>query len=210
MKRPPPRKTGVGNNRQHGWKNAAMRYFSLPPPATFSCRAKRYLRSTTIRLKFLNIKLTTDMELLSIRERASDIHIEPMEDRVRVRYRIDGALQEALVLDKPVLAPLVETQGACKSGHFRKKASPGRISFAAQNTAIDIRFSCIPTIYGEKVVLRQCLLPKKLPTVENFDIAWKFLPCEHIGGTFLTSSGWAKTILGFICWTQAGTACRLP
>lgn len=117
------------------------------------------------------IKLTDDIILLAIKERASDIHIESTDECVRIRFRVDGALQEFLTLDKTLLSPLVSRLKILADLDIAEKRRPqdGRISFAMHNMSIDIRFSCVPAIYGEKIALR--LLgqgfSKEIPKLEN-------------------------------------------
>lgn len=94
--------------------------------------------------------------LLAVRERASDIHIEPGSEQVRVRFRIDGLLQEKSRLEDTLLAPVVSRLKIMASLDITEKRRPqdGRIALDLANRTIDFRFSSVPTIYGEKVVLR--------------------------------------------------------
>ncbi|OGE64948.1 hypothetical protein A3I48_02205 [Candidatus Daviesbacteria bacterium RIFCSPLOWO2_02_FULL_36_7] len=96
----------------------------------------------------------------AIKSRASDIHIEPQEDRTRVRYRIDGILQEKVLLPKGVHDALVSRIKILSVLKIDEKRLPqdGRFSFTYEQNTVDIRVSTIPTVFGEKVVLR--LLPK--------------------------------------------------
>ena len=93
---------------------------------------------------------------LGLKDRASDIHIEPKEDVIRIRYRIDGVLQERLTLEKSLLPPLVSRFKVLGNLNITERRRPqdGRINYAILDKAIDIRMSTIPTIYGEKIVLR--------------------------------------------------------
>jgi type IV pilus assembly protein PilB len=102
------------------------------------------------------IEFTRGLLMLGIKERASDIHIEPGEESIRVRYRIDGVLQERLTLDKNLLAPLVSRIKVIAGVNIVEKRRPqdGRITFSLPKRSIDLRFSTVPTIYGEKIVLR--------------------------------------------------------
>ena len=98
-----------------------------------------------------------------LRDRASDIHIEPHGDRVRVRYRIDGALHD--VLDLPgSMGPAVVSRLKILGGMNiveRRRAQDGQISTDVEGRAVDIRVSTTAVIGGEKVVLR--LLDKSRP-----------------------------------------------
>lgn len=96
----------------------------------------------------------------AIKSRASDIHIEPQEDRTRVRYRIDGILQEKILLPKGVHEALVSRIKILSVLKIDEKRLPqdGRFTFTYSQAEVDLRVSIIPTVFGEKVVLR--LLPK--------------------------------------------------
>ena len=104
-------------------------------------------------IRFVNQVLTDAVEL-----RASDIHLEPFEDEFRIRYRIDGVLQEV-----PVPAQLKRFQPAIVSRikilshlNIAEKRLPqdGRIKIRLTNNEVDIRVSVIPMLHGEAVVLR--------------------------------------------------------
>lgn len=96
----------------------------------------------------------------AIKSRASDIHIEPQEDRTRVRYRIDGILQEKILLPKGVHDALVSRIKILAVLKIDEKRLPqdGRFTFTYGKEVVDLRVSTVPTVFGEKVVLR--LLPK--------------------------------------------------
>src|SRR3989344_4689340 len=96
----------------------------------------------------------------AIKTRASDIHIEPQEDRTRVRYRIDGILQEKILLPKGVHDALISRIKILSVLKIDEKRLPqdGRFTFSFGKDVVDLRISTVPTVFGEKVVLR--LLPK--------------------------------------------------
>lgn len=96
----------------------------------------------------------------AIKSRASDIHIEPQDDRTRVRYRIDGILQEKILLPKGVHDALVSRIKILSVLKIDERRLPqdGRFTFTFGQNTVDIRVSTVPTVFGEKVVLR--LLPK--------------------------------------------------
>lgn len=102
------------------------------------------------------IDLCRGLLLLGVKDRASDIHIEPAEDSVRVRYRIDGVLQERIMLEKTLLPPLSSCLKVMAGLDITEKRRPqdGRINLHLSKKSIDFRLSTIPTIYGEKIVLR--------------------------------------------------------
>ncbi|MCS7301396.1 MAG: ATPase, T2SS/T4P/T4SS family [Fimbriimonadales bacterium] len=92
----------------------------------------------------------------AINERASDIHVEPQIRNLRIRYRIDGVLHEALSLPKYVQAPLISRYKIMAEMNIAEKRLPqdGRIPIRYQNKDYDLRVSSIPTPHGEKIVMR--------------------------------------------------------
>lgn len=88
--------------------------------------------------------------------RASDIHIEPMTDRVQVRFRVDGVLHTSLVLPVKVLNAVVARTKILSNMKLDEKRKPqdGRFSAHIDGRKIDFRVSTFPTHYGEKVVMR--------------------------------------------------------
>ncbi len=102
------------------------------------------------------VEFVQGLLLLGVREGASDIHIEPGEDKVRIRFRVDGVLQEKSKLEKTLLPPLVSRLKILADLNITEKRRPqdGRLCLTLPNRTIDFRFSSVPTSYGEKVVLR--------------------------------------------------------
>ncbi len=102
------------------------------------------------------IDFVNGLILLAMNEMASDIHVEPDELSVRIRFRIDGILQEKFILDKSVLLSLVSRLKLMAGCNIAERRLPqdGRIKFALARRKIDVRFSTVPTLYGEKAVLR--------------------------------------------------------
>ena len=91
-----------------------------------------------------------------VRQRASDIHIEPLESSVRVRYRIDGALKHVMTYDIGLLAGIsarIKIIGGMDIAE-KRKPQDGRITMIVDRKEYDIRVSNLPTVYGEKVVMR--------------------------------------------------------
>lgn len=102
------------------------------------------------------IRLINAILSQAVQEKASDIHIEPYEDRVSVRFRIDGVLKEVLS-PKPVLAPvLVSRLKVMARLDIAEKRIPqdGRITVKLAGHAVDLRVSTMPSAHGERVVLR--------------------------------------------------------
>lgn len=87
---------------------------------------------------------------------ASDIHIEPMTDTVRVRFRVDGTLHTSLILPKKVHSAVVARVKILSNMKLDEKRKPqdGRFSAHIENRKIDFRVSTFPAYYGEKVVMR--------------------------------------------------------
>lgn len=92
----------------------------------------------------------------AVRQRSSDIHIEPMEEQVRVRYRVDGVLKESMRYDTDLLPAIVARIKIIGGMDISEKRKPqdGRITSIVDGQEFDIRVSVLPTVYGEKVVMR--------------------------------------------------------
>lgn len=91
-----------------------------------------------------------------VRKRASDIHIEPLESSVRVRYRIDGVLKQVMSYDYSLLSGICARLKIMGGMDISEKRKPqdGRISIMVDRKEFDIRVSMLPTVYGEKTVMR--------------------------------------------------------
>jgi type IV pilus assembly protein PilB len=103
------------------------------------------------------VRLVNGMLLQAIAMRASDIHIEPMEEDIRVRYRIDGALVEMSRLPNTLRSALTSRIKILGSMNIAEKRVPqdGAIKFLlSEKESIDFRVNTLPSIYGEKVVAR--------------------------------------------------------
>lgn len=92
----------------------------------------------------------------SVEMRASDIHIEPFENEVKIRYRIDGQLQTVNSLQKESLGPLVTRIKILAGLDITEKRLPqdGRIITKIDNQDVDLRVSILPVVNGEKIVIR--------------------------------------------------------
>ncbi len=102
------------------------------------------------------VLLVKQMIEQAVRQRASDIHIEPMESQVRIRYRIDGALYERMTYN-PSLLPAITSRIKIIGGmdiSEKRKPQDGRITQVVDGLEFDIRVSILPTVYGEKTVMR--------------------------------------------------------
>jgi len=87
---------------------------------------------------------------------ASDIHIEPDRRNVRVRFRVDGVLQEIMAIPKHIQAPLISRYKIMSDMNIAERRIPqdGRIPIKVNNKDYDLRVSCLPSMYGEKIVMR--------------------------------------------------------
>ncbi|HKV45062.1 MAG TPA: type II secretion system ATPase GspE [bacterium] len=102
------------------------------------------------------VRLVSSIILQAVRQRASDIHIEAQEQRVRVRYRIDGALYNVMTPPKHIQNAIISRVKIMADMDIAERRLPqdGRIQLKVENREIDLRVSTIPTVYGEKVVMR--------------------------------------------------------
>lgn len=92
----------------------------------------------------------------AVESRASDIHIEPFQDYIRIRYRVDGVLKEVSTLSKETLASLITRIKIMSNLNIAEKRIPqdGRIMTKIADKSVDLRVSILPTVFGEKVVIR--------------------------------------------------------
>lgn len=116
--------------------------------------------------------IVTQLLEYAVKSRASDIHIEPQENQTRVRYRIDGILHEKVILPKKVHDAVLSRIKIMSNLKIDERRLPqdGRFSFSYGGIEIDMRISTLPTVYGEKVVMR--LLPKtqKAPSLQELGL----------------------------------------
>lgn len=108
----------------------------------------------------------------AIKTRASDIHIEPEEDKTRVRFRIDGILHEKIILPKGVHDAVISRIKILSVLKIDEKRLPqdGRFTYTFGKEEVDLRVSTLPTVFGEKIVMR--LLPKSggAPTLQELGL----------------------------------------
>jgi len=112
-----------------------------------------------------------------IKIKASDIHIEPLENETRVRYRIDGILSEKLVLPKKIhdaIISRIKILGNMKIDE-RRIPQDARFNFKVGQEDLDLRLSTLPTAFGEKVVMRLLKKTGKVPTLPELGLRGKAL-----------------------------------
>lgn len=123
------------------------------------------------------VRLVNSIVEQAVKSRASDIHIEPYADSIRVRFRVDGDLIEIMKLPRNNLSPIVTRIKIIGKMNIAEKRLPqdGRIETVINNNEIDMRISSLPTVYGEKIVIR--LLDKSgfIFTKENLGFSRKNL-----------------------------------
>jgi type IV pilus assembly protein PilB len=120
------------------------------------------------------VKLANMLIRQAIQDRASDIHVEPTENDVRIRYRIDGVLHETMRSPKRVQAGLISRLKIMADLNIAEKRVPqdGRVSAVIAGRQVDLRVATLPTVYGEKVVMR--ILDKGTALLDLADLG--FLP----------------------------------
>lgn len=108
----------------------------------------------------------------AVNERASDIHIEALEDSVRVRFRIDGVMQEMMRYEKELLPAIVARIKIISGMNISEKRAPqdGRMTQRFDRVEYDIRVSSLPTVFGEKIVMR--LASKSALTRDKKDLGF--------------------------------------
>lgn len=113
----------------------------------------------------------------AIEARASDIHIEPSEEDLRVRYRIDGVLHSSLILPKSVHPAIISRVKILSNLKIDEQRLPqdGRFHISLDGKPIDFRVSTFPTVVGEKVVLRILDKSTGAPTLEELGISGRRL-----------------------------------
>ncbi len=102
------------------------------------------------------VKLVNMLISKAVGDRASDIHVEPTDREVRIRYRIDGVLHEVMRTPKNAHAATISRLKIMADIDIAERRRPqdGRISVRLPGAKVDLRVSTLPTIYGEKVVMR--------------------------------------------------------
>jgi len=130
------------------------------------------------------VNLVNLIILEAVDDRASDIHIEPFEHEVRIKYRIDGLLMEKSPSSKRLHAAIVSRIKIMGNMNIAERFVPqdGHIEFGGKKGKIDMRVSTVPTVYGEAVVLR--ILDKSAAMIDLADIGMNAMCLE----------GWQKAL----------------
>lgn len=155
-------------------------------------------------IKIVEVILTNAIEAS-----ASDIHIEPSEKDVRVRYRIDGILHTSLMLPKSVQASIVTRIKILSNLKIDESRLPqdGRFHMEVGKKAVDLRVSILPLIYGEKIVMRILDKSTKAPTLDQLGVRGRALTwvndnLKKTHGIFLitgpTGSGKSTTLYSIL------------
>jgi type IV pilus assembly protein PilB len=102
-------------------------------------------------IKFVNLLVNQ-----AVQDRASDIHVEPTETDLRIRFRIDGVLHEVMHSPRSIQGGVISRLKVMADINIAERRIPqdGRISMKANGRGIDLRVATLPTVYGEKVVMR--------------------------------------------------------
>jgi type IV pilus assembly protein PilB len=102
------------------------------------------------------VRLVNLLITQAVADRASDIHIEPSEGDIRIRYRIDGVLHEVMRSPKNIQNALISRLKVMADINIAERRVPqdGRVGLVVGGRAVDLRVATLPTVYGEKVVLR--------------------------------------------------------
>jgi type IV pilus assembly protein PilB len=140
---------------------------------------------------------------------ASDIHIEPQEGKVRVRFRIDGQLQSVLLLPHNVETAIVSKLKILSNLKIDESRLPqdGRFHYETENKMVDLRVSILPNVNGEKIVMRILDKSTKVPTLEQLGfrgkaLTWTQENIKKSHGIFLitgpTGSGKSTTLYALL------------
>lgn len=117
-------------------------------------------------------KIVSTILEYAVTSRASDVHIEPQDERVRVRYRIDGILYDRLSLPKSVQDALISRIKILSEMKIDEHRTPqdGRFNFKVENKEVDLRISVLPTTFGEKIVMRLLRKSGGVPTLPELGL----------------------------------------
>ncbi len=158
---------------ERGIKNAIERYYSVQerlksvigdmPEKAIEKTATQNAANNEEQNEAPVVQLVQLIITKAVRDGASDIHVEPSSDTLRIRYRIHGRMREEAEPPKSLQAEITSRIKIASNLDVSEKRIPqdGRFSFEVDNVVIDLRISTLPTIHGEKVVIR-ILDPRKI------------------------------------------------
>lgn len=134
-------------------------------------------------------EIVTHILTFAVKARASDVHIEPQEKSTRVRYRIDGILQEKLTIPQELHDALVSRIKILSGMKIDEKRIPqdGRFNFKSESQEVDLRVSTMPTSWGEKVVMR--LLKKSGGIPQLAELGLRGMALKHLHENILRPHG---------------------
>jgi type IV pilus assembly protein PilB len=134
-------------------------------------------------------KIVSTILEYAVKSRASDIHLEPQEDRVRVRYRIDGILYERLSLPLGVSEAVISRVKILSGLKIDERRTPqdGRFNFKVSDEEVDLRVSSLPTVFGEKIVMRLLRKSGGIPTL--MDLGLNGTPLRTLEAAMLRPHG---------------------
>ncbi|WP_417887128.1 GspE/PulE family protein [Zunongwangia sp.] len=136
--------------------NSSITINSINSTSLDTLLAKNYRKSTTTKALNFNLNFLEKLLLSAKEYDSSDIHLEPYEKQCRIRFRIDGKLIEQYTINKEEY-PQIINQIKIKAGldiSQKRLSQDGRISVNTDGNEFDIRVSCLPTLHGEKIVMR--------------------------------------------------------
>lgn len=118
-------------------------------------------------------KIVSTLLEYGIKARASDIHIEPQEEKTRVRYRVDGILHEKIILPRKVHESVVSRIKILAGMKIDEKRIPqdGRFNFKVGEQEVDLRVSSLPSVFGEKIVMRLLKKSGGVPTLPELGLS---------------------------------------
>ena len=128
-------------------------------------------------------KIVSTILEYAVTSRSSDVHIEPQDDRLRVRYRIDGILYDKLSLPKNVQEALISRIKILSEMKIDEHRTPqdGRFNFKVGENEVDLRISVVPTVDGEKIVMRLLRKSGGIPTFQELGLGGVSLKSLEIG-----------------------------
>ncbi|HEY3064479.1 MAG TPA: type II/IV secretion system protein [Methylomirabilota bacterium] len=162
------------------------------------------------------VRLVTSLLANAVKEGASDIHLEPQERGLQVRYRVDGLLQDTLMVPRPLQDATISRLKIMSGMDIaeRRKPQDGRSQLKTEGRRIDLRVSTLPTQYGEKIVIRILdsskaqidmdqlgILPANLQKLQKL----LKLPQGMILVTGPTGSGKTSTLYASLNWVKSPT-----